>query len=184
MSPFCTQSGLNKTWWSCDRHHLTSCVAQCHKWAWFTWLLTLTSEIVILDLTFCIKCSKIGQKVSSYIICWKIVSMLYCFQIISIYLKWTSFWVDGNKCGYCKSLFYFSFVSSFHSLHVDIELLAACREEFHRRLKVYHAWKSKNKKRNTQDEQRAPKAITDYGEKSHKSHRSQDETHNTRCRQK
>ncbi|KAG1927316.1 unconventional myosin-VI [Pimephales promelas] len=44
----------------------------------------------------------------------------------------------------------------------DIELLAACREEFHRRLKVYHAWKSKNKKRNTQDEQRAPKAITDY----------------------
>uniref|UniRef100_A0A673L4T4 Unconventional myosin-VI n=1 Tax=Sinocyclocheilus rhinocerous TaxID=307959 RepID=A0A673L4T4_9TELE len=44
----------------------------------------------------------------------------------------------------------------------DIELLSACREEFHRRLKVYHAWKSKNKKRNTQDEQRAPKAITDY----------------------
>lgn len=28
----------------------------------------------------------------------------------------------------------------------DIELLEACREEFHRRLKVYHAWKSKNKK--------------------------------------
>ncbi|XP_058611319.1 myosin VIa isoform X4 [Onychostoma macrolepis] len=44
----------------------------------------------------------------------------------------------------------------------DIELLAACREEFHRRLKVYHAWKSKNKKRNTQDEQRAPKVVTDY----------------------
>ncbi|XP_043075153.1 myosin VIa isoform X4 [Puntigrus tetrazona] len=44
----------------------------------------------------------------------------------------------------------------------DIELLAACREEFHRRLKVYHAWKSKNKKRNTQDEQRAPKAVMDY----------------------
>uniref|UniRef100_A0A8C2E514 Unconventional myosin-VI n=1 Tax=Cyprinus carpio TaxID=7962 RepID=A0A8C2E514_CYPCA len=48
----------------------------------------------------------------------------------------------------------------------DIELLAACREEFHRRLKVYHSWKSKNKKRNTQDEQRAPKAVTDYGKKS------------------
>ncbi|KAJ8341958.1 hypothetical protein SKAU_G00342490 [Synaphobranchus kaupii] len=44
----------------------------------------------------------------------------------------------------------------------DIELLAACREEFHRRLKVYHAWKSKNKKRNTETEQRAPKCITDY----------------------
>ncbi|XP_077018389.1 unconventional myosin-VI isoform X5 [Tamandua tetradactyla] len=44
----------------------------------------------------------------------------------------------------------------------DIELLAACREEFHRRLKVYHAWKSKNKKRNTEAEQRAPKSVTDY----------------------
>lgn len=28
----------------------------------------------------------------------------------------------------------------------DLDLLEACREEFHRRLKVYHAWKSKNKK--------------------------------------
>uniref|UniRef100_A0A8C5BAQ1 Unconventional myosin-VI n=1 Tax=Gadus morhua TaxID=8049 RepID=A0A8C5BAQ1_GADMO len=47
----------------------------------------------------------------------------------------------------------------------DIELLAACREEFHRRLKVYHAWKSKNKKRNTDGpDLRAPKSITDYGE--------------------
>jgi len=31
----------------------------------------------------------------------------------------------------------------------DLELLESCREEFHRRLKVYHAWKSKNKKQNT-----------------------------------
>ncbi|NXY28612.1 MYO6 protein, partial [Pomatorhinus ruficollis] len=46
----------------------------------------------------------------------------------------------------------------------DIELLAACREEFHRRLKVYHAWKSKNKKRNAETEQRAPKSVTDYGD--------------------
>ena len=30
----------------------------------------------------------------------------------------------------------------------DIDLLEACREEFHRRLKVYHAWKAKNKKKN------------------------------------
>uniref|UniRef100_A0A673KUS2 Unconventional myosin-VI n=1 Tax=Sinocyclocheilus rhinocerous TaxID=307959 RepID=A0A673KUS2_9TELE len=44
----------------------------------------------------------------------------------------------------------------------DIEMLAACREEFHRRLKVYHAWKSKNKKRNTDTEMRAPKSVTDY----------------------
>merc|ERR1711988_107438 len=28
----------------------------------------------------------------------------------------------------------------------DIDLLEACREEFHRRLKVYHAWKAKNRK--------------------------------------
>jgi myosin-6 len=31
----------------------------------------------------------------------------------------------------------------------DIELLESCREEFHRRLKVYHAWKAKNKKKHT-----------------------------------
>lgn len=48
---------------------------------------------------------------------------------------------------------------------VDIELLAGCREEFHRRLKVYHAWKSKNKKRNGDAEQRAPKSVTDYGKR-------------------
>ncbi|XP_013884703.1 unconventional myosin-VI isoform X8 [Austrofundulus limnaeus] len=48
----------------------------------------------------------------------------------------------------------------------DIELLAACREEFHRRLKVYHAWKSKNKKRNADTEQRAPKSVTDYAQKN------------------
>lgn len=56
------------------------------------------------------------------------------------------------------------FLNDFLNLSpADIELLAACREEFHRRLKVYHAWKSKNKKRNTETEQRAPKSITDYG---------------------
>ncbi|XP_041419046.1 unconventional myosin-VI isoform X2 [Xenopus laevis] len=48
----------------------------------------------------------------------------------------------------------------------DIELLAACREEFHRRLKVYHAWKSKNKKRNEETEQRAPKSVTDYAQQN------------------
>ena len=29
---------------------------------------------------------------------------------------------------------------------LDIDLLEACREEFHRRLRVYHAWKNRNKK--------------------------------------
>lgn len=52
-----------------------------------------------------------------------------------------------------------------HAVWTDIELLAACREEFHRRLKVYHAWKSKNKKRNDDgSDQRAPKSVTDYGQ--------------------
>lgn len=59
----------------------------------------------------------------------------------------------------------------------DIELLEACREEFHRRLKVYHAWKSKNKKQNGSDahngtggdvpsptSQRAPASIIDHDE--------------------
>ncbi|NXJ68354.1 MYO6 protein, partial [Rostratula benghalensis] len=48
----------------------------------------------------------------------------------------------------------------------DIELLAACREEFHRRLKVYHAWKSRNKKRNAEAELRAPKSVTDYAQQN------------------
>ena len=46
----------------------------------------------------------------------------------------------------------------------EVELLESCREEFHRRLKVYHAWKTKNKKRVTvQSDERAPKAVMDNG---------------------
>ena len=42
----------------------------------------------------------------------------------------------------------------------DIDLLEACREEFHRRLKVYHAWKMKNmNKSKTKTEARAPAAL-------------------------
>ncbi|XP_045535072.1 myosin heavy chain 95F isoform X1 [Papilio machaon] len=42
----------------------------------------------------------------------------------------------------------------------DIELLEACRHEFHRRLKVYHAWKAKNARKTTMHEQeRAPQSI-------------------------
>ena len=54
-------------------------------------------------------------------------------------------------------------------LVLDLELLEACREEFHRRLKVYHAWKSKNRKGKNPsamddkideaDEERVPKDI-------------------------
>ena len=48
-------------------------------------------------------------------------------------------------------------------LYLDIDLLQACREEFHRRLRVYHAWKSKNKKRTDTTEQRAPTEIVQRG---------------------
>jgi len=42
----------------------------------------------------------------------------------------------------------------------DIDLLEACREEFHRRLKVYHAWKMKNmNKAKTKSEARAPASL-------------------------
>ncbi|XP_050441018.1 myosin heavy chain 95F isoform X1 [Adelges cooleyi] len=49
----------------------------------------------------------------------------------------------------------------------DIELLEACRVEFHRRLKVYHAWKAKNKKRSYMDEnERVPRSIMDTANQS------------------
>lgn len=43
----------------------------------------------------------------------------------------------------------------------------ACRHEFHRRLKVYHAWKAKNRKRTTMDEnERAPKSVMEAASRS------------------
>ena len=45
-----------------------------------------------------------------------------------------------------------------------MELLDACRVEFHRRLKVYHAWKSKNKKRGlNKPDERAPAEVQGMG---------------------
>jgi len=42
----------------------------------------------------------------------------------------------------------------------DIDLLEACREEFHRRLKVYHAWKMKNMNKEKKGQAgRAPEAL-------------------------
>jgi myosin-6 len=41
----------------------------------------------------------------------------------------------------------------------NIELLEACREEFHRRLKVYHAWKMKNMKAQKEAANRVPSAL-------------------------
>lgn len=43
----------------------------------------------------------------------------------------------------------------------------ACRHEFHRRLKVYHAWKAKNRKRTVMDEnERAPRSVMDAASKT------------------
>lgn len=41
----------------------------------------------------------------------------------------------------------------------DIDLLEACREEFHRRLKVYHAWKMKNMNKEKGKNARAPEQL-------------------------
>jgi len=52
----------------------------------------------------------------------------------------------------------------FHGLSIlDVELLEACREEFHRRLKVYHEWKTKNKQRKIKGEERAPHSVIETG---------------------
>uniref|UniRef100_A0A6P7FRP1 Myosin heavy chain 95F n=1 Tax=Diabrotica virgifera virgifera TaxID=50390 RepID=A0A6P7FRP1_DIAVI len=49
----------------------------------------------------------------------------------------------------------------------DIDLLEACRHEFHRRLKVYHAWKAKNRKRTIMDEnERAPRSVMESAVKT------------------
>eukprot|EP00055_Hartaetosiga_balthica_P015565 m.92745 g.92745 ORF g.92745 m.92745 type:complete len:1216 (+) comp8899_c1_seq1:183-3830(+) len=46
----------------------------------------------------------------------------------------------------------------------NIELLEACREEFHRRLKVYHAWKMKNMKSQKEGGKRVPNALVSKAE--------------------
>lgn len=46
-------------------------------------------------------------------------------------------------------------------------MFQACRHEFHRRLKVYHAWKAKNRKRTTMEEnERAPKSVMEAAAKA------------------
>ena len=64
-------------------------------------------------------------------------------------------------------------VTEFSCQLVDIDLLEACREEFHRRLRVYHAWKARNKKKNAAqtsssavphpETQRAPESVLAAG---------------------
>lgn len=57
----------------------------------------------------------------------------------------------------------------------DLELLAACREEFHRRLKVYHAWKSKNSKKADAPQSRVPVSLQNGGSVSPGPHVSSEE---------
>ena len=73
--------------------------------------------------------------------------------------------VINTSCGKSPALFVVVLVQL--TIYAsDIELLEACRAEFHRRLKVYHAWKLKNKKnvdaatsKGEEDHKRAPDAI-------------------------
>lgn len=57
-----------------------------------------------------------------------------------------------NKGKYDLSKWKYSELRDTINTSCDIELLEACRHEFHRRLKVYHAWKAKNRKRTTMDD--------------------------------
>lgn len=50
----------------------------------------------------------------------------------------------------------------------DVELLESCREEFHRRLKVYHEWKMTNKRKtpgqqDDNEQQRVPDSVMEAG---------------------
>nr|CAD7423965.1 unnamed protein product [Timema monikensis] len=52
------------------------------------------------------------------------------------------------------------------SIKRNLSFPQACRIEFHRRLKVYHAWKAKNKRRTIMDEnERAPRSVMDAAAK-------------------
>ena len=58
---------------------------------------------------------------------------------------------------------------------LDIELLDACREEFHRRLKVYHSWKQKNKKKTEgKEDERAPESVLSNGERERERERERE----------
>ncbi|KAB0800582.1 hypothetical protein PPYR_06322 [Photinus pyralis] len=73
----------------------------------------------------------------------------------------------ANKGKYDLSKMKYSELRDTINTSCDIELLEACRHEFHRRLKVYHAWKAKNRKRTTMDEnERAPKSVMDAATKA------------------
>ena len=59
--------------------------------------------------------------------------------------------------------FFVTFPNNCTHVHLKYDIAEACREEFHRRLKVYHAWKARNKKKDSpfDDGLRAPSSVTE-----------------------
>lgn len=73
-----------------------------------------------------------------------------------------SYWRYVSDLGESRERFWFNQLFIVFYLHNQ-----ACRHEFHRRLKVYHAWKAKNRKRTTMDEnERAPKSVMEAATRS------------------
>lgn len=74
---------------------------------------------------------------------------------------------QNNNSKYDLSKWKYSELRDTINTSCDIELLEACRIEFHRRLKVYHAWKAKNRRRTTMGEnERAPRSVMDAASKT------------------
>ncbi|XP_066902835.1 myosin heavy chain 95F isoform X1 [Halyomorpha halys] len=70
--------------------------------------------------------------------------------------------ITNNNSKYDLSKWKYSELRDTINTSCDIDLLEACRVEFHRRLKIYHAWKAKNKHRSVMNEnERAPRSIMD-----------------------
>ncbi|KAK9506770.1 hypothetical protein O3M35_008647 [Rhynocoris fuscipes] len=70
--------------------------------------------------------------------------------------------IHNNNSKYDLSKWKYSELRDTINTSCDIDLLEACRVEFHRRLKIYHAWKAKNRHRSVMNEnERAPRSVMD-----------------------
>ncbi|XP_014255662.1 myosin heavy chain 95F isoform X2 [Cimex lectularius] len=77
--------------------------------------------------------------------------------------------INNNNSKYDLSKWKYSELRDTINTSCDIDLLEACRVEFHRRLKIYHAWKAKNRHRSIMNEnERAPRSIMDAANNSPK----------------
>uniref|UniRef100_A0A1B6GYM3 Unconventional myosin-VI n=1 Tax=Cuerna arida TaxID=1464854 RepID=A0A1B6GYM3_9HEMI len=69
-----------------------------------------------------------------------------------------------NNSKYDLSKWKYSQLRDIINKSCDTELLEACRIEFHRRMKVYHAWKANNRRWTTMEEnERATRSVMDAG---------------------